>query len=280
MGDPERQPGEAGRSTLVPAWVLGATNLFAMLVTAVLVGVALFLIGWLSPVLAPLGLGLFIAALAAPLFSRLVDQGRSAAVALTITVAVVLLVGAVVVAIALLSARSLSESMDAYAGAILARSADASGSGVPVAIRDLLSPDALVDILRSVVRIVVDVGSSLAFAVVIAALLLLDGGRLTRLVAGGLGSGNPMFREAPAIARAAVTYILVRVRINAFTAITLLVLMLVVGVDDALLWAVGAFLLSFVPYIGLVLALIPPTILAYAESGLPAGPSSSWAASP
>ena len=120
------------------------------------------------------------------------------------------------------------------------------------------------------VRIVVDVGSSLAFAVVIAALLLLDGGRLTRLVAGGLGSGNPMFREAPAIARAAVTYILVRVRINAFTAITLLVLMVVVGVDDALLWAVGAFLLSFVPYIGLVLALIPPTILAYAESGLPA----------
>ena len=40
--------------------------------------------------------------------------------------------------------------------------------------------------------------------------------------------------------------------------------------DDALLWAIGAFLLSFVPYIGLVLALIPPTILAYAESGLPA----------
>ena len=250
MDDPERQAGEAGRSTLMPAWVLGATNLFA--------------------VLAPLGLGLFIAALAAPLFSRLVDQGRSAAVALTITVAVVLLVGAVVVAIALLSARSLSESMDAYAGAIRARSADASATGVPVAIRDLVSPDALVDILRTVVRIVVDVGSSLAFAVVIAALLLLDGGRLTRLVAGGLGSGNPMFREAPAIARAAVTYILVRVRINAFTAITLLVLMLVVGVDDALLWAVGAFLLSFVPYIGLVLALIPPTILAYAESGLPA----------
>ena len=43
--------------------------------------------------------------------------------------------------------------------------------------------------------------------------------------------------------------------------------MLVLGVDDALLWAVGAFFLSFVPYLGLVLALIPPTILAFAESG-------------
>ena len=133
-----------------------------------------------------------------------------------------------------------------------------------------MSPDALVDVLRAVIQIVVDVGSSLAFAVVIAALLLLDGGRLTRLFAGGLGSGNPMFRETPALARAAVTYMLLRVRINAFTALTLLVLMVVVGVDDALLWAIGAFLLSFVPYIGLVLALIPPTILAYAESGLPA----------
>ena len=270
MDDPERQAGAAGRPTLVPEWVLGATNLFAMLVTAVLVGVALFLIGWFSPVLAPLGLGLFIAALAAPLFGWLVDRGRSASMALGITIGAVVLIGAAVVAIALLSARSLSESLDTYAGEIRARSADATAMGVPAAIRDLVAPDALVDVLRGVIRIVVDVGSSLAFAVVIAALLLLDGGRLTGLVAGGLGSGNPMFRETPALARAAVTYMLMRVRINAFTALTLLVLMVVVGVDDALLWAIGAFLLSFVPYIGLVLALIPPAILAYAESGLPA----------
>jgi AI-2 transport protein TqsA len=45
------------------------------------------------------------------------------------------------------------------------------------------------------------------------------------------------------------------------------VLMLVLGVDDPLLWAVGAFFLSFVPYLGLIVALIPPTILAFAESG-------------
>jgi AI-2 transport protein TqsA len=41
----------------------------------------------------------------------------------------------------------------------------------------------------------------------------------------------------------------------------------VLGVDNALLWAIGAFFLSFVPYLGLVLAMIPPAILALAESG-------------
>jgi predicted PurR-regulated permease PerM len=60
----------------------------------------------------------------------------------------------------------------------------------------------------------------------------------------------------------------IRIRVNLVTAIALLVLMLVLGVDDALLWAVATFFLSFVPYVGLVLALIPPTILAFAESGI------------
>jgi predicted PurR-regulated permease PerM len=90
---------------------------------------------------------------------------------------------------------------------------------------------------------------------------------LSRLAAGGLGSQNPVFREAPAIARAAVTYFSVRIRVNLITAAGLLVLMLVLGIDDPLLWAVGAFFLSFVPYLGLILAMIPPTILALAESG-------------
>ena len=75
-----------------------------------------------------------------------------------------------------------------------------------------------------------------------------------------------MFRQAPVIASAAVTYFVVRIRVNALTAISLFLLMVVVGVDHAPLWAVGAFFLSFVPYLGLILALIPPTILAFAES--------------
>jgi AI-2 transport protein TqsA len=270
MDDPERQTGTPGRDALVPKGVQGATNLFALLVTGVLVGSALFLIGWLSPVLAPIGLGLFVAALAAPLFGRLVDRGRSAPFALVITIGVVVVIGGGIVIIGLLSARSLADSMDTYAGEIRGRFADGSTSSAPAALRDIVSPDALVDVLRAVVDVVVSVCASLSFAIVFAALLLLDRGRLSTLVSGGLGSHNPMFREAPALARAAVTYILMRVRVNAVTALSLLVLMVIVGVDDAILWAVGAFLLSFLPYIGLVLALIPPTILAFAESGLPA----------
>ena len=43
----------------------------------------------------------------------------------------------------------------------------------------------------------------------------------------------------------------------------------VIGVDFALLWGVLSYLLSYIPYIGFVLALIPPALLALLEFGWP-----------
>jgi predicted PurR-regulated permease PerM len=42
---------------------------------------------------------------------------------------------------------------------------------------------------------------------------------------------------------------------------------LLLGVDYPLLWGVLAFFLSFIPFIGLAIAMIPPALLALAESG-------------
>ena len=251
-------------TAVVPPWMRGSTNLLAMVVTAVLVGLLVVLIGWLSPVLAPLGLGMFLAALAAPLFSRLAERGYSPPVALTVTIGVLVLVIGGIVLLAIVSARTLAEDLAGYSDALDARLA-APDAGL--AIRDVIPPGLLADVLRVAINVVTQVGGTLLFALVVAALLLLDAPRLTRLVSGGLGSANPVFRQAPVIASAAVTYFVVRIRVNALTAISLFLLMVVVGVDHAPLWAIGAFFLSFVPYLGLILALIPPTILAFAESG-------------
>jgi predicted PurR-regulated permease PerM len=249
----------------VPRWVQGSSDLFATLVTAVLVGLFLVLISWFAPVLGPLGLGLILAALAAPLFTWLAGRGRSPSAALAVTIAVLVLGVGGIALLALVSVRTLSDNIVEYSALIESRYPQA---GELAPLREIVPPDVLVGILRSVIDIVRDVGGALVFAMVVAALLLLDTRRLSRLVSSGLGSANPVFREAPALAQAAITYFVVRIRVNAVTAGGLLVLMVVLGVDDALLWAVGAFFLSFVPYLGLIIALIPPTILAFAESGL------------
>lgn len=264
-GERDGAPRRDGPRSVVPDWITGASDLFATLVTAVLVGLLLVLIGWLAPVLGPLGLGLFLAALAAPLFSWLAARGQSPAVALGVTVTVLALIVGGIVVLGLVSVRTLSESLAGYSDAL----ADRYGAGGELApLREVLPPDVLIDILRSTVEFAVSVGGNLLVALVVAALLLLDAPRLARLVASGLGSANPVFREAPALGAAAITYFTVRIRVNAVTAVGLLLLMALAGVDHAPLWAIGAFVLSFVPYLGLILALVPPTILALAESGL------------
>ena len=268
IADPSGSP---PNPSLVPNWVSGNTNLFAMLVTAVVVGLGLFLIGWLAPVLGPMGLGLFLAALAAPVFTWLESRGRSAVLALALTIGLLLAVGIALILLALAGAGALIDGIATYSSDLQTRYPDASASlasgGVMALLREILPPESLANVLRAVGTILLEVGQSLLFAVIVAALLLLDGRRLSRLMSGGLGSENPVFRETPAIARAAVTYFLVRIRVNIVTAAGLLLLLLILGVDDAILWAVCAFFLSFVPYLGLVLAMIPPAILALAESG-------------
>ena len=249
----------------------GGTTVAALLLTALAVGGLVFLTNWAAPLLAPLTLGVILTALATPLFERFVERGRSATMAMLITVVVVVLVGGLLVVLSIYSSRQLIASLTVYSDQITTQypglSEFLASVGVPGAIRETLSPEAMVSVVEAAANAVSEVGGNLAFAVVLAALLLLDLPRIRKLAGQGLGAENPVFREYPAVARSAVTYFIIRIRVNLITAAGLLVLMVLLGVDDALLWAVGAFFLSFVPYVGLVLAVIPPIILAYAESG-------------
>jgi predicted PurR-regulated permease PerM len=134
-------------------------------------------------------------------------------------------------------------------------------------LRNQLSSEHLDAILRSTVSVIAGAVRTLLYSSVLTAMLLLELRRFAALMDQGL-SGQPIFAQAPAVARAAIAYFAVRIRINLLTALMATVVLLILGVDDALLWGVGVFFLSFLPYIGLVVALIPPTILAFAEYGL------------
>ena len=250
----------------------GATSLALIVATSVAVGILVFLTSWAAPLISPIALGLILTAIATPLFDRIEARGRNGKVAMVLTIVVLVIVGGGLALLSIYSSQQLHESLSLYADQLLARYPEASDIlaplGVAGGLSGLISPDTMVSALSVAAASIAEIGGNLAFAVVLAALLLLDKPRLSRLVGSGLGSGNPVFRQVPAIAQSAITYFTIRIRVNAITAAGLLVVMLVFGVDNAVLWAIGAFFLSFVPYVGLVLALIPPVILAFAESGL------------
>jgi predicted PurR-regulated permease PerM len=73
--------------------------------------------------------------------------------------------------------------------------------------------------------------------------------------------------QLPQLARTAVRYFGIRTRLNFLTGTGVTVICLLLGVDYPLLWGALAFFLSYIPYIGLFTAMIPPTLLALAEFG-------------
>ena len=62
-------------------------------------------------------------------------------------------------------------------------------------------------------------------------------------------------------------YVAITAKTGAIAALVNLVLLVVLGVDFALLWCVLGFFMSFIPNVGFVIAIVPPILLALLMSG-------------
>jgi predicted PurR-regulated permease PerM len=145
------------------------------------------------------------------------------------------------------------------------RDAWASVTGLPDDSLPEVDPSAVIGALRSVAASVVPLVTTLAMAVLIVTYLLIDAGRLSgRMLR---ATSTDVMARYDALAQDLVTYVWVRAVLGGAAAIADTVLLLVLGVPYAVLWGLVSFLLSFIPNIGFVLALIPPTAFALVEQG-------------
>jgi predicted PurR-regulated permease PerM len=86
-------------------------------------------------------------------------------------------------------------------------------------------------------------------------------------------SASGEFTDHPALARiTGLTenvrrYLVITTVVNLLVGAADMVFLLILGVDFALLWGIASWLLGYIPAIGFWLALIPPAVLAWAESG-------------
>ena len=194
--------------------------------------------------------------------------------------AVVIAVLAYVVTLALLAAAAVASVLavasqlsaetgqldDALAGLA---AAFASATGLPPGSVPTLDTRVLVDALRQLLATAAPTVAALAMSVLIVVYLLIDAGPLrARMLR---ATSTDAMRRFDALAAELVVYIRVRAVLGAAAAIADTLLLLALGVPFAVLWGVVSFLFSFVPNIGFILALVPPTVFALVELGpLPA----------
>jgi AI-2 transport protein TqsA len=110
--------------------------------------------------------------------------------------------------------------------------------------------------------------SSLFLILMIMLFLLSEGAAMMSRLRASVHEDNPQVARLTVIGQSVVRQFGLRAIVNLVTAVGITVMLLLLGVDFPLLWGILTFFLSYIPYIGLVIAVAPAVLLALAEFGL------------
>lgn len=89
----------------------------------------------------------------------------------------------------------------------------------------------------------------------------------TRLVK-GLGSDNPTLKSIRDLFEANINYFIIRAKVNLIYGLGVSAILFVFDINFAVLWGLLTFILGFIPYLGIIIAAIPPVLVAWAKYGI------------
>jgi predicted PurR-regulated permease PerM len=219
-----------------------------------------------GPVLDGLLLALLLTVLVLPAFDALRRRGLSKGIAITLTT--LLLIALAVALLGFLGVTGTElvqvlpgyqEKLEAYRhnveNLLLARGIQPD----KVISLDLINPSRLLGLAATILSSVGQVMSQAILLILIVAFILVEtGSRDDSLEPGGVFA---------LVARDVREYLVLTAATGLGFSVIVYFFMLLMGTDLALVWAVLAFVMNFVPSIGMVLSLIPPVLLTLLESG-------------
>jgi predicted PurR-regulated permease PerM len=245
------------------------------LAAVVLVLIAVLAVREVAELVVPVIFGLFLALIAAPLVGTLERRGTRHPVALTGAVMVVLVIVLATAAVIAFSIGELIVLIPAYEDRLSGLVDEArdllAQYGIvadPAALPSIVSPGTLVSFVRPVASAVSDATIAI-FVLALTMVYALAGAPSLRARAeAAFGSGHAMFEGVARFGTDLRRYLVVRAQLGLFAAVLVLVLLLVLGVPLPLLWSGLVFAASFIPTVGTLIALVPPTVLALLDGGL------------
>jgi AI-2 transport protein TqsA len=227
-----------------------------------------------SPMLSPLLFAIFLAVLLYPPYRWLLNRGIPTWLTVSLMVLGVSMVGIGLLALLWLSLAQLRDNLVLYAARLveLRQNAETLLGDFGLDVPTILTQDVFERqfVLTWAARIVTNLGSLLAtgfFVLVATIFLLLQSTHLEERLQREYGPNSPLHSRAAQVGQGVARFFAIRVRVNLIVAAGITIWLLILGVDLAILWGIVAFFLSFIMYVGLAVAALPPMLLALAESG-------------
>ena len=228
----------------------------------------------LSFIMAPVLFALAFAIILSPLYQWLQKKGVPAGLALLLMVLGALIIGLGLIGFLAVSFNQLQDQIASYQDQMAVQQAGldawATSRGVDLSdlnLLDAIGPEKLAQAAASLVKSMSRILGVGLFALVTLLFMLLESANFPSRLRQALGPENPLLPRFTSFGHTLVRYLVIRTIVNLITGSVFAVFLLVLGIDFALLWGVLVFFLSYVPYIGITLAAIPPVLLALLELG-------------
>jgi AI-2 transport protein TqsA len=132
---------------------------------------------------------------------------------------------------------------------------------------DQVKPSALVGYALTAIKKVGATAGKLVVLMVLMAFMMIEGVRYPQKLHNAFSAFPDAHERFSRFGSVLRSYVTVNSIFGLIAAVINTALLLALGVDFAILWGVLSFLLSFVPNIGFVVALVPPALLALVEFG-------------
>ena len=201
-----------------------------------------------------------------PVFERAKRRGGSTGIAIAATTLTLLVVVAAMIGFLGITATRLVQTVPAYEarvqewwqaiqGQLDARGIDHSRIFSP----DMIDPGRMFGLAAGFLSTVGQVFSQALLLVIIVAFILIEAGDR------GLQFGSDGLLGR--VARDVQQYLMLTAVFGLLFAVVVYVMLLILGVDLPMVWAVVAFIMTFVPNIGIILSIVPPALLALFEFG-------------
>jgi AI-2 transport protein TqsA len=267
MGDDKSGIGETISTALRRPSFLRVMLLLASLVI-VFVGMRLA-----APILNPILFALVLALLFSPIYAWLRRRRIPTPLALVIMLVGLTLLFIAIAGILGVSIARFSGDIGSYTGKLNGQLDNIQGliKNLGVSKADLhqaLSPSALTGAIGSILGGVADFLSNLFLILIIVLFLLAEGPAMMNRLRASAGEDHPQVVRLTMFGRSVVRQLGLRAIVNLCTGAGVTILLFVLRVDFPLMWGILTFFLSFIPWVGLPLAVAPAVILALAEHGV------------
>ena len=232
--------------------------------------VILFGVNWASSILNPILIGIFMAVLVRPFYQWLERKHIPSGLALLLTVLSIVLIGGGLIFFVILSFTRLANGLSGYTDQIAANLEELSSlfASVDFDPSTLLNSENISSILLAFAGAIASLFATALLVLFLILFAIAEAPRFGQRMRDSVGDDSQLWLRTQGFISSITTYFLLRTKVNLVTGTMVTVMLLVLGIDYAVLWGVLTFFLSYVPYIGIFVATIPSVVLAFAEGGI------------